>query len=398
MILNDNIELNKYDTGQYVISTEAERYFIINEKSFHLINLLKSSNTWEEAFSIFQKDYDANIDADSFKNLVYDKFGSKGIIAGDKGTEKARRGLFLRLRQQVIPPDLAGHITSPFKFLFTFLPFHWLFISLLVFNLLFILFNVSYLSVIDMIPFQAWMFIALFATTVLHEFGHITACQATGAKHGGIGFGFYFIFPVNYAEVNGVWALNKKERVMVNLAGVFFEMMYASVFIILFMLFSSPLFFVLAILIFTNSMRQLYPFFRLDGYWVLSDLIGVPNLMYRSGRELKKYISTMISIGGNEKIEPFTRTGKSMFLAFYAVMNFLITFFFIGLIFFRFQNEVIDFPYKLTSLFKDLLAFKIPISDLTIGFFMVFVFYLLILRYAWRFIKSLIPFLGSKQS
>lgn len=67
------------------------------------------------------------------------------------------------------------------------------------------------------------LLVFMLASSFFHELGHASACKYFGVRHGGIGFGLYLNFPVLYTDVTEVWKLNRAQRCVVNLAGVYFQ-------------------------------------------------------------------------------------------------------------------------------------------------------------------------------
>ncbi len=78
-----------------------------------------------------------------------------------------------------------------------------------------------------------FFFIISLITGIFHEFGHVTATEYYGAKQGGIGFGFYLLSPVYFADVTDIWKLKPKQRIIVNVSGVYFEIIICSILMII---------------------------------------------------------------------------------------------------------------------------------------------------------------------
>ena len=123
---------------------------------------------------------------------------------------------------------------------------------------------------------------------LFHEFGHVAACHKFKAQHQGIGIGFYLVFPIAYSDITDVWILPKKERQIVNLAGVFMEMQYSFLIGVVALFISSDILLQTSGLLFIISLMSLNPLIRHDGYWVLSDWLNTPNLMSASLSSLQK--------------------------------------------------------------------------------------------------------------
>lgn len=153
-----------------------------------------------------------------------------------------------------------------------------------------------FLTTDDLFPFNTkaniYMIIGLFVFTLIssffHELGHASACKYFGVKHGGIGFGLYLNFPVLYTDVTDVWKLGRAQRCIVNIAGVYFQSFWLIGFLIGFFLTGYDILRYLILIMNFGFLMTLNPFFKFDGYWIASDLLGVPNLRARS-KELLAY-------------------------------------------------------------------------------------------------------------
>lgn len=122
----------------------------------------------------------------------------------------------------------------------------------------------------------------LAGSVLFHEFGHLAACRYFGCPHGEIRIGLYLVFPVFYANVSRAWSLKQKARIVVDLGGVYFQLLLT---IPVFLLYHFTQDRVWLFLFFELDAMMLFclnPFLRFDGYWLCSDLLGVPNLRSRS--------------------------------------------------------------------------------------------------------------------
>ncbi len=125
-------------------------------------------------------------------------------------------------------------------------------------------------------------YVFLIASCLFHEFGHSSAATKYGIKSKEIGFGFYLIFPVLYTDISRVWLLNRHQRVLVNLAGIYFQSLLNIGLYLLHVTNSYPVFDTVYISLFlTNTFLILYslnPYLRNDGYWIYSDYFDLTNL------------------------------------------------------------------------------------------------------------------------
>jgi putative peptide zinc metalloprotease protein len=126
--------------------------------------------------------------------------------------------------------------------------------------------------------------LALLLSVLFHELGHLSACRYFRCPHGEVRFGLYLIFPVLYANVTPAWQLPRKARVVVDLGGVYFQLLLTPPLFLLHRHTQEPLWLFLFLELDGMILFALNPFLRFDGYWVCSDLLGVANLRSRSHR------------------------------------------------------------------------------------------------------------------
>ncbi len=175
------------------------------------------------------------------------------------------------------------------------------------------------LSIGDVVLFYVLFLVIL----VFHEFGHASALYKLGRSPKAVGFGLYMFFPVFYADVTELWLMPKWDRILVNLAGVYMQLLVGALLFSLtfFVDFESYLFIkkLSALNIFV-VLYSLMPFFRSDGYWIYSDLFGIKNLLKSSSVFLKNIFSVS---GGSHKVHLTGDYTSNYALAVYAVSNFI---------------------------------------------------------------------------
>ncbi|MEW2315767.1 M50 family metallopeptidase [Streptomyces bauhiniae] len=126
-----------------------------------------------------------------------------------------------------------------------------------------------------------WM-LAVFLLTVLsllfHEFGHASACRYSGAVPGKIGFGIYLIWPALYTDVTDVYRIGRRGRLRTGLGGIYFNAVFILALTLGYLLTGQAFFLAAVYLAHFEVLEQLMPALRLDGYYILGDLAGVPDL------------------------------------------------------------------------------------------------------------------------
>ena len=128
------------------------------------------------------------------------------------------------------------------------------------------------------------------ASTALHELGHATACRYGGARPGVIGVGIYLVWPVFYSDVTDSYRLGRAGRLRTDLGGVYFNVVSGALMAAAYLVTHFEPLLLAIVLVQMDALHQFFPFFRLDGYYVASDLIGVPDLFMRLRPMLASFI------------------------------------------------------------------------------------------------------------
>jgi putative peptide zinc metalloprotease protein len=120
-------------------------------------------------------------------------------------------------------------------------------------------------------------------SAAFHECGHAAGCRYGGARPGRIGAGLYLVWPSFFTNVTDSYRLSRVGRLRTDLGGLYFNLVFMLALAGLYAATSaSILLFVIAIT-HLEMLEQLAPFVRFDGYFILSDLVGVPDLFARVG-------------------------------------------------------------------------------------------------------------------
>lgn len=196
------------------------------------------------------------------------------------------------------------------------------------------------------------LFVFMLTSSFFHELGHASACKYFGLHHGGIGFGLYINFPVLYTDVTEVWKLSRMQRCVVNIAGVYFQSYWLLALLIAFWLTNNEMLRYLILIMNLGFLMTLNPFFKFDGYWIASDILGVPNLRARS-LELLSYWYKRIRNYPIKK-EPYLLQIRSLekygLLLYSIVVNLFMGFYFFYIIPRFFYRFVHTFPDKANEL------------------------------------------------
>ena len=161
----------------------------------------------------------------------------------------------------------------------------------------------SFLSYVDRalsLDGAVYLFFALAISKSLHEFGHAYTCKRFGLKVSSMGLMWMMIFPFLYTDTTESWKLeSRKKRIAIGSAGVMAEMQLAVIATLLWaVLPDSSLryacFYLATAAWVATLVINLSPFLRWDGYWVLSDIVGIQNMRERANKITQWWFGRMI--------------------------------------------------------------------------------------------------------
>ncbi|GAB7003841.1 hypothetical protein JCM18899A_13130 [Nocardioides sp. AN3] len=135
--------------------------------------------------------------------------------------------------------------------------------------------------------FAIVVYAVVVASGLVHELGHATACRYGGARPGAIGVGLYLVFPAFYTDVTDSYRLDRAGRVRTDLGGLYFHAWCVVAMGLTYLGTGSSLLLLAGLLVQVQMVQQLIPIVRFDGYYVLADLAGVPDLFSRVGPVLR---------------------------------------------------------------------------------------------------------------
>jgi putative peptide zinc metalloprotease protein len=118
-------------------------------------------------------------------------------------------------------------------------------------------------------------------SAAFHECGHATGCRYGGARPGRIGVGIYLIWPAFFTNVTDSYRLSRGGRLRTDLGGLYFNLVFMLALAGLYAVTSAQVLLLVIALTHLEMLEQLLPFVRFDGYFILSDLAGVPDLFAR---------------------------------------------------------------------------------------------------------------------
>nr|MCU0720919.1 site-2 protease family protein [Pirellula sp.] len=148
---------------------------------------------------------------------------------------------------------------------------------------------------------QWWFLIAWTILKFIHESGHALACLRVGVRPSSAGVGFIFFTPSPFVNATNSWNLEDRwSRILISAAGILFEATFACVALLVACWTTSPAIQYLCVSIVTLGTISTFafngnPLMRFDGYYILIDLLGRPNLWQDANRTLKQFAWRLVS-------------------------------------------------------------------------------------------------------
>ncbi|MBM9519858.1 efflux RND transporter periplasmic adaptor subunit [Desulforhopalus vacuolatus] len=166
---------------------------------------------------------------------------------------------------------------------------------------------------------------------IIHEFGHAFTAHRYGCRIPTIGFAFVVLLPMLYTDTNEAWKLTSHtKRLAISVAGIAAEMLLALAALWTWILLDEGPMRSVAFILATSTWimtiaLNISPFMRFDGYFILCDLVQIPNLHHRSSAFGRWWLREWLFGFGNSAPEP-TSTRRKVFLVLFALMTWIYRF------------------------------------------------------------------------
>ncbi len=169
-----------------------------------------------------------------------------------------------------------------------------------------------------------WIGITLAVTKVIHEFGHGLTCKHFGGECHEMGVMLLVLTPCLYCNVSDSWMLPSKwQRAMIGAAGMYVECIIASICTFLWWYSKPGLLNQLCLsTMFVCSVSTIVfngnPLLRYDGYYILSDILEIPNLRQKSSEILNRKLGEWC-LGIEQPENPFLPDHHQSLFAIYSL-------------------------------------------------------------------------------
>ncbi len=200
---------------------------------------------------------------------------------------------------------------------------------------------------------QWYVFVAVLCVTkVFHEFGHGLSCKRLGGECHEIGFMLLVLTPCLYCNVSDSWRLpNKWHRAAIGAAGMYVEIILATIATFVWWFVQPGLVqdICLKVMLISSISTVLFngnPLLRFDGYYILSDILEIPNLNQKSTRALTTLLGRHW-LGLEIPDDQLMPANRPLAFAMFTVASFCYRWFILGAII-MFLTRMLE-PYGLES-------------------------------------------------
>ncbi len=333
----DDLVTSRQETGGavfYVIKDPVNgRFFRFKEAEHHIARLLDGVRSRDEVRRAIEEKFEAPLDDDTLKGFIKELDG-QGLLDKGQAPAAAERPVWTHKNPYMIrlrlfdPEAVLNRLVGPLRFMFT--P------ASVVIALLAILSAATLTTVewgaitqdfskLGLLKALLLGWPALLIIGTLHEFAHGLTCKYFGGEVRDMGFLLIYYHPALYCNVSDAWMFPRKaQRLWVMFSGTFLEL-FVWALATVYWRFTEPGTFsnsVALVVIATSGAKALInfnPLIKLDGYYIMSDLLDIPNLRKRAFTFLRHRLRM---IKTNE-IEPAYTSREGKIFLVYSVVSML---------------------------------------------------------------------------
>jgi putative peptide zinc metalloprotease protein len=312
-----------------VSSASVGRYILLRETEFNVLSLLDEALTPAAVCDEFFRQYGETLPLATLTRFLT-KLDQVGILAGERAQgheawdQQLSQQFYVRLKL-FNPDQLFGRLIRPLRWIWT-TEFFAATVLLMLAVFLMSLTNwaeVSSYGVYILREHYVAVLVVGLLIGVTHEFAHGMTCKAFGGRSTEVGvLMIYYFIPALYCNVSGVHSIPKRgRRLWVIAAGVYWQLLVGTFSLLAwFVVAPHTLLSDLAFISFFGSVLDVIfngnPLIKLDGYYFLSQWLGVPNLMDRSRAYWRSLLRSILFGERNADAAQHTRRERAIYATF----------------------------------------------------------------------------------
>ncbi len=387
------ISQQEFEKATYYVIKDpiTQKFFRIKEFEYFIARNLDGTTSPEEVARKFQEHFNIPLPLDTLGKFIR-RLETLGFLEGEiSERELAKlqyrkrtfwsRPLFVKLK--AFDPDrILNELLRYTRFFFT--PQFFAFSSLVILLAIIVTisnwadlgYSVRGLFRIATI-FKIWM--AIFLVIVLHEFAHGLTCKHFGGEVHEMGFLLLYLQPCFFCNVSDAYLFKEKsKRLWVTFAGAYCQIFVWAFATLLWRITALDTWInsFLFVVVITSGISVLFnfnPLIKLDGYYLLSDYLEIPNLRKKAFGFLSSFFKRWLLKLHGPMVETSPRH-KSIYI-WYGIFSVLYSVFLLSFIFIKVANFLVSrlggFGFVL-FLFLLFLILKEPAKKVLVGGFGIF--------------------------
>ena len=278
--LRENVLILPFDNcydDRFVLSC-GTRHWDVSKKIKIIADIISIPRTFDEILDELDNQ-EGHMTKAEVGMILSDYFDANGWVEDSECTTEAKSTVTLWGRFTIIPKGAVKRLLF-LKILFSKPVVLVLLVLITAVNVFIVLENGVNINIVNKMNLRnIILFIMINASVVIfHEIGHAVALLKYGFFPGRIGGAFYMCKPVMFTDVNSCWQLNRLQRQCVNFGGMYFQLIMATIIAIVAYLNHSSNIVDLVFYSYFSMFANFNVFIKADGYWMLSDFLGVSNL------------------------------------------------------------------------------------------------------------------------
>jgi len=327
--LGENVELlgemkeSAFLDPQWLISRDG-RYVQVTELLYRIAEQIDGRRNWQEIAAAASPNYEREITPDEVRDLIATSLIPSGLVKLPDGgiAPQATDGpspLQLNLKMKMVPPVVIDGVTSVLK---------WFYLA-----------PVMIAAFLAIAAAQYWVFFVhglgaglyesmntpgmlaallgvIFLSAVFHEFGHASGLTYGGGKVGAMGAGLYIVYPALYTDVTDNYRLGRWARIRTDLGGFYFNLIFSIGLTGAYFLTGQEFLLVGVAAVDFEIVHQILPFIRMDGYWALADITGIPDFFSSIGAYLRSVLPGWVPLPKGRELPALKPWAKVFFAAY----------------------------------------------------------------------------------
>jgi putative peptide zinc metalloprotease protein len=170
------------------------------------------------------------------------------------------------------------------------------------------------------------LYIGLVIIKAIHEFGHAFFCRRFGGEVHVMGVMLMIFTPMPYVDATSSWSFRSRwQRTLVGAAGMISELFVAAIAVFVWAntapgIFHSVAYNMMFVASVSTLIFNINPLLRFDGYYILSDLLEIPNLNQRATEQLR-HLAEYYLFGVKKSQSPAANSGEAGWFTFYGIAS-----------------------------------------------------------------------------